>query len=88
MGEKENGNVRPMLLVLSVDTGSAFPSASQGSTLKVTTSVSYFLMVFVQVKARLDEDWLESGEVPASSNPHFGTELAWEVRFGACPKYI
>ena len=35
-------------------------------------------MVF-QVRARLNEAWLESGEVAASSNPHFGTELAWEV---------
>ena len=32
-----------------------------------------------QVRARLNEAWLESGEVAASSNPHFGTELAWEV---------
>ena len=41
-------------------------------------------MVYVQVKARLDEAWLESREVPASSNPHFGTELAWEVGFAFC----
>ena len=31
------------------------------------------------MKARLDEAWLESAEVPASTNPHFGTEPAWEV---------
>ena len=36
-------------------------------------------MICVQVKARLDEAWLESQEVPASSNPHFNAELAWEV---------
>jgi len=64
MGE-ENGRGRPLLLVLSVDSGVEFPAAGQGSVLKV--------------KARLEEAWLESQEVPASSNPHFGTELAWEV---------
>ena len=35
--------------------------------------------MIIQVKARLDEAWLESGEVSASPNPQFGTELAWEV---------
>jgi len=54
-----------LLLVLSIDSGVEFPSAIQGSVL--------------QVKAHLDEAWLESGEVPASTNPHFGTDLAWEV---------
>ena len=36
MGEEENRNLRPLLLVLSVDSGLEFPSASQGSVLKVT----------------------------------------------------
>ena len=35
--------------------------------------------MIIQVKARLDEAWLESGEVSTSPNPQFGTELAWEV---------
>ena len=36
-------------------------------------------LIPIQVKARLDKAWLESGDVVASSNPQFGTELAWEV---------
>ena len=34
--EEENRSLRPLLLVLSVDSGLEFPSASQGSVLKVT----------------------------------------------------
>jgi len=65
MGDVDVGGHRPLLLVLSIDSGLDFPSSGQGSVLKV--------------KARLDEAWLESGEVSASPNPQFGTELAWEV---------
>ena len=32
----ENGRGRPLLLVLSIDSGLEFPAASQGSVLKVT----------------------------------------------------
>ena len=68
-----------MLLMLSVDSGLEFPAASQGSVLKVALNPLDLIDDCVQVKARLDEAWLESQEVPASSNPHFNAELAWEV---------
>jgi hypothetical protein len=54
----------PQLVVLSIDSGIGFPAAP-GSLLRV--------------RARLAAAWLESAAVPAGGQPHFGTELAWEV---------
>ena len=36
---EENGRRRPLLLVLSVDSGLEFPAASQGSVLKVALNL-------------------------------------------------
>ena len=76
-----DGKGLPLLLVLSVDSGLEFPSSSQSSSLKVKMNPlsKSLINCGFQVRARLNEAWLESGEVAASSNPHFGTELAWEV---------
>ena len=57
------GSSRPLLVILTVDSGVA--SAAPGANL-------YF-------KARLEESWLETEKVAAVPAPSFGTELAWEV---------
>jgi hypothetical protein len=52
------------LVILSIDSGLDFRPIPAAHVL---------------VRARLEEAWLESGEVAATTTPHFGTELAWEV---------
>ena len=58
------GSSRPLLVILTVDSGVDFPAAPGAQ---------------LYIKARLEDSWLQTEKVAAVPAPSFGTELAWEV---------
>ena len=70
----------PLLVVLVLDSGLGFPSSP--GPFQVDCQHSCATIFTPQVKARLEDAWLESALLPSSTKPHFGTELAWEVGAG------